>query len=117
MTSEIQRIIDDLLRQQLSALTRGIEREIAEHPPVNGRVPDVVYQFGPATQLRWFKRFRSELNTSNNLYDYHITSEHHRGPCCGTCLAEYEEDHELGYGTVIDDGWCCCRDERIQSDE
>jgi hypothetical protein len=86
-----------------------------KHPPVDGLIPEVVEKFGPATQLRWFKRFRSVLrfSTKNNMFLYHVTSEHHRGPCCGSCLVEWEEDSPRGYGTVIDDGYCCCRDGRI----
>jgi hypothetical protein len=86
---------------------------VPKNPPVNGRIPEVVYQFGPATQLRWFKRFRSELSAPYNMFVYHITSEFHKGPCCGSCLVEWEEDEPLGYGSVIGDGWCCCCDERI----
>lgn len=84
-----------------------------EHPPVNGQIPDVVYHFGPSTQLRWFKRFHKMLNASNNFYDYYTTSEHHRGPCCGSCLVEFEEEADCCGGGVIADGWCCCRDDRI----
>lgn len=82
---------------------------VPEHPPVDGKIPDVVYRFGPATQIRWFKRFYKSLGPDNNFSDYYVDSEHHRGCCCVSCLDEYEEH----CGSVIDDGWCCCRDERI----
>lgn len=84
-----------------------------EHPPVDGKIPEEVYHFGTRTQLRWFKRFLRELDSSNNLYKYYVHSEHHKGPCCGSCLTEYEEDVSLGHGGVVCDGWCCCRDDRI----
>lgn len=80
-----------------------------KYPPVDGKIPAVVIKFGPATQLRWFRRFLRDLGWGANFYEYYTTSKHHKGPCCGTCIVDCEE----GYGSVIDDGWCCCRDERI----
>jgi hypothetical protein len=90
------------------------------HKPVGGRIPEVVARWGAASQLRWFRRFRAEVNRQRDaltvaernalprdLDEYYIDSEHHRGSCCYSCFDEFE------YGTgVMMDGWCCCRDER-----
>jgi hypothetical protein len=84
-----------------------------KYPPVDGKIPAEVSKFGPETQLRWFKRFSGDLDQGYNYYDYYTISEHHRGPCCGSCVVEYEENQGTNYGSVIDDGWCCCRDGRI----
>jgi hypothetical protein len=82
-----------------------------EHPPVNERIPDEVAKFGPRTQIRWFNRFRAALNAGNNLNDYYVTSENHKGPCCASCIGEFEDGYQRG--GVIADGWCCCLDSRI----
>lgn len=80
---------------------------VPAHPPVDGRVPDVVAKWGQRSQLRWFRRFRSDLAPSGDLSRYFCQSEHHRGPCCSSCESEAED----GFGIWVD-GWCCCRDER-----
>ncbi len=78
-----------------------------EHKPVDGRVPDVVAKFGKRSQLPWFARFRGSLGHFD-ADPYWTESEHHKGWCCGSCEAEYEE----GSGVVMD-GFCCCHDTRI----
>jgi hypothetical protein len=80
-----------------------------EHPPVNGQIPDVVAKFGKDTQLRWFNRFRGQLGSGINYNPYYCNSLHHLGPCCVSCVGEYED----GDGSVIEDGWCCCQDKRV----
>lgn len=80
------------------------------HPPVDGRIPDVVARWGKASQLRWFQRFAGELNPLENFAAYWVTSEHHRGVCCGSCLGEFEDGYQGG--GVMADGYCCCRDGR-----
>lgn len=80
-----------------------------EHPPVDGKIPDVVARFGKHTQLRWFKRFLGEFTEPEDLSQYYVTSEHHKDTCCMSCISEFEND----YGVILE-GWCCCRDERIQ---
>jgi hypothetical protein len=82
-----------------------------ENPPVNGEIPRAVYRFGPRTQVRWFKRFRKMVKDDTSFYDYYVTSEHHKGTCCISCIGEFEDDYQSG--GVIADGWCCCRDSRI----
>lgn len=79
-----------------------------KHPPVNGQIPDVVTRFGMRTQIRWFARFGEQLGRRADWGNYHCQSEHHRGPCCGSCQWEFEEQ-----SGVMMDGWCCCRDGRI----
>jgi hypothetical protein len=89
------------------------------HPPVRGRVPDVVKRWGKASQLRWWRRYRSELYEQiealplqeklgiprHDDVEYWCQSEHHKGFCCYSCF----EDGEAGYAD-----WCCCRDERMR---
>lgn len=82
-----------------------------EHPPVNGRIPEVVKRFGMATQLRWFRWFWKELRVLNDYSGYYVSSEHHLGLCCMPCTGEFVDGHHGG--GVIADGWCCCRDSRI----
>jgi hypothetical protein len=78
-----------------------------KYPPVDGKVPDVVAEFGPATQIRWFRRFLSALDYTVKLSEYYVTSGVHKGPCCGSCIGEYVDGYQGG--GVIMDGWCCCR--------
>jgi hypothetical protein len=80
---------------------------VPKHPPVDGRIPDVVAKWGKPSQLRWFRRFAGDLHPLENLAAYWVTSEHHRGSCCVSCHWEFGE----GIG-VIQDGYCCCRDGR-----
>lgn len=84
---------------------------VPEHPPVDGRIPEVVSKFGKKTQLRWFRRFGEEINASENVDKYYYSSEYHKGACCSSCLSEFEDGY-LG-GGVIADGFCCCQDIRI----
>lgn len=83
-------------------------RYVPEHPPINGIIPDVVARFGKNTQIRWFERFRGQLSVGQNLDEYYVRSEYHKGSCCFSCIAEFDED-----SGVIMDGYCCCRDSRI----
>lgn len=85
------------------------------HKPVRGRVPPVVARWGKNSQLRWFRRFWRALTGPENLSGFWCASEHHRGPCCGSCIGEYEDGYQGG--GVIMDGWCCCRDERMTKGE
>jgi hypothetical protein len=91
------------------------------HKPARGRVPEVVARWGRRSQLRWWRRFRAELYEQiqaltvaernalpRDSDEYYIESEYHRGVCCYSCADEAEYD--MG---VMQDGWCCCRDERI----
>lgn len=80
-----------------------------KYPRVNG-IPKEVSFFGPRTQIRWFKRYLKPFETED-LSSYYVTSEHHKGLCCGSCLGEFENEYQGG--GVIADGWCCCRDSRI----
>ncbi|MER6350647.1 hypothetical protein ABT186_02025 [Streptomyces sp. NPDC001634] len=80
-----------------------------KHPPVGGRIPDVVAKWGPRSQLRWFRRFRDQLTAYWDSYDYYSETEHHRGGCCDSCM----EDAAAGYEDLPD--VCCCyalRDEK-----
>lgn len=79
------------------------------HQPVDGKIPDVVAKWGPRSQLRWFWRFRRQLADRQDWGRFYCASEHHRGSCCYSC----EEESDFG---VMQDGWCCCRDERIRQD-
>lgn len=88
---------------------------VPEHPPVDGKIPEVVAKFGMGTQLRWFARFYNKLNWSEDVSGYYVTSEHHKGDCCGACKMEFEDDYQGG--GVIADGWCCCKDGRIKKGE
>jgi hypothetical protein len=76
------------------------------NPPVDGRVPDVVAKWGPASQLRWFNRYRSQLEPMPPAeWDrFYCTTDDHRGSCCSSC----SDDYLNGYSYV--DG-CCCRAE------
>lgn len=84
-------------------------RYVPAHPPVVGRVPDVVAKWGPKSQARWFRRFRDQVGSQPiAVWDAHYcASEHHRGQCCYSCGDEYLD----GYGDDLD-GRCCCQDER-----
>lgn len=78
------------------------------HRPERGRVPAVVARWGPASQLRWFRRFWPALVRPQNLSGFWCTSEHHVGPCCVSCDSELQD----GFGVQVD-GWCCCKDGRL----
>lgn len=77
------------------------------NPPIDGRVPDVVERWGPASQLRWFRRFGSQLGPQTGWHRWYCMSLRHRGGCCFSCDVESGQ----GYG-VRDDGYCCCHDGR-----
>lgn len=81
------------------------------HPPVEGKVPEVVTRWGKRSQIRWFQRFSGELNWTQDFSQMWPTSEHHRDWCCTSCFAEYEDGYQGG-GPIMD-GWCCCKDQRI----
>ena len=80
-----------------------------EHPPVDGVIPPVVARWGPASQRRWFRRFWRELADQQGWDSFYCSSEYHLGSCCYSC----GDEAEMGSG-VAQDGWCCCRDERIR---
>lgn len=84
-------------------------RYVPVHPPVGGRVPEVVARWGPRSQVRWFRRFREQVGSQPiAVWDEHYcASEHHRGQCCSSCFGEYLD----GHGAMMD-AWCCCRDGR-----
>jgi hypothetical protein len=84
---------------------------VPEHPPVNGLIPNVVARFGMRTQIRWFKRFWRQIDRTD-LTAYHCQSEHHLGPCCTSCIGEYNDGYQGG-GVMVD-GYCCCHDDRIE---
>lgn len=84
---------------------------VPEHPPVDGKIPDVVSKWGKESQLRWFQRFGKELRDPPDRTDLYVESEYHPNWCCRACLCELEDNY-LG-GGVMADGWCCCRDQRI----
>ena len=77
-----------------------------KHPPIGGRVPDVVAKWGAASQLRWFRRFWDDLSRSTlqakALEPFYCQSEEHRGACCISCL---QEQYDGYYYTDS----CCCR--------
>lgn len=79
-----------------------------KHPPIGGQVPDVVARWGPGSQMRWFRRFRTELAPRRDWDRFYCQSEHHLGFHCYSCEDE-------GDGGVMGDGWCCCRDERMRT--
>lgn len=79
---------------------------VPQHPPVDGQIPDVVARWGKRSQLRWFRRFRRQLADRQEWDRFYSCSEHHLGSCCYSCF----EEADFG---VMQDGWCCCRDERI----
>jgi hypothetical protein len=72
--------------------------------PEAGRPPAVVARWGPASQLRWFRRFWPEMGPlpEDVLKDFYCHSEEHRGACCSSCLSD-EWDGYLTY-----DDHCCC---------
>jgi hypothetical protein len=74
------------------------------HRPVNGRPPEVVARWGAASQLRWFRRFRDELDPmpAEDWAPFYCSSAEHRGLCCYSCLDELEA------GFRYTDS-CCCR--------
>lgn len=77
------------------------------HQPTGGAIPDVVERWGPRSQLRWFRRFGTQLGWRHDWDRFYCTSEHHRGLCCSSCFDEYQD----GYGIMMG-AWCCCLDER-----
>lgn len=83
-----------------------------KHPPINGKVPDVVAKWGPRSQLRWFRRYRHKVGAQPvSVWNAHYcTSEHHLGQCCTSCEQEYLDGY---HGSVASDGWCCCKDDRV----
>lgn len=83
-----------------------------EHPPVNGQIPDVVAKWGPRSQHRWFRRFRSQLadRQEQGWGQFYCVTENHLGGCCYSC----DEEYEYSTGVMMDDG-CCCRDQRRQA--
>lgn len=79
------------------------------HVPVNGRIPAVVQQWGPPSQLRWFNRFwdaidwRSWRHAGEDPDRYYVHSTMHVGPCCQGCMSDEEYT-----GQLVHDGVCCC---------
>jgi hypothetical protein len=76
---------------------------VVKHPPVEGRVPDVVAKWGPKSQLRWFTRFQGQLKPApHSEWDrFYCASEAHRGECCVSCI----DDFNAGYREIDE---CCC---------
>lgn len=72
------------------------------HPPIGGRVPAVVERFGPRTQIRWFQRFRDQLQRPVDGSRYHTESLLHRDWCCWQCEGDEWTEPWDGPG-------CCCR--------
>jgi hypothetical protein len=79
-----------------------------EHSPIAGQVPDVVAKWGPRSQLRWFRRFGTELAPRRDWDRFYCASEHHRGACCLSCW----DEGDMGVLGVSGE-YCCCRDERM----
>lgn len=73
------------------------------HPPIAGQIPDVIEKWGPASQLRWFQRFRAELGQRRDWDRFYCQSEQHLGLCCTSCWEEGDQGVQ-GCGD-----WCCCR--------
>jgi hypothetical protein len=99
----------------VTALTRAPLDDpdyVPQHPPVNGIIPDVVAKWGPRSQLRWFRRFRSQLaDRQPQSWDrFYCATENHLGGCCYSCY----DEADMGTGVIMD-GWCCCQDERGRS--
>jgi hypothetical protein len=82
-----------------------------KHPPVDGKIPDIVARWGKTSQLRWFERYANDLNPRQTWSVYWCQSEFHRGLCCTSCYGELEDGYHGG--GVMADGWCCCRDSRM----
>lgn len=78
-----------------------------QHPPLESQVPDVITNWGPRSQLRWFRRFGQQLGPRKDWDRYYCQSEHHPGLCCSSC----DDEYEAATGVRLD-GWCCCRDQR-----
>jgi hypothetical protein len=76
------------------------------NPPVNGLPPDVVAKWGPRSQARWFKRYRSQMRAARYPFweRFHCESEQHTGLCCSSCIEDVNEGYE-----DWDEGRCCCR--------
>lgn len=81
------------------------------NPPVDGQIPDVVSRFGPATQIRYFRRFWDDLGvlTEERLRDYYCHSIEHRGACCSSCIADEWDGYDYG------GSGCCCRSTRQEA--
>ena len=81
--------------------------EPAVHPPVNGAPNTDVGKWGPASQMRWFRRFwgTPEMPTvlPSDAALYYCQSLEHRGFCCESCI----DDALEGYWDLAED--CCCR--------
>jgi hypothetical protein len=77
-----------------------------KHPPRGGYVPAVIDKWGPRSQLRWFVRFRRQLNPlpTSERARYYCDSLDHRGWCCDSCMDDWGE----GYSSPPD-GTCCCK--------
>lgn len=73
------------------------------HKPIDRRPPAVVAKWGPASQLRWFRRFWDEITPvkESELADFYCHSDQHRGPCCASCISEQWD------GYYYTDGCCC----------
>lgn len=72
-----------------------------QYQPVDGRAPDVVAKWGPASQLRWFDRFDGQVKMRPaDWARFHCSSRHHRGFCCQSCIED---------GEVFENDVCCCR--------
>jgi hypothetical protein len=78
------------------------------HPPLDGRIPEVVVKWGPKSQVRWFRRYAAEVGAQPIAVwaRHYCVSEHHRGQCCYSC-----DDDPVTRG-LFPDG-CCCLDERV----
>lgn len=79
---------------------------LPKHPPENGYIPWVVEKWGPRSQLRWFRRFYSQLRSTGRTSfwePYFIDSVQHRGRCCSSCIGDYED----GYDSPYEDHCCC----------
>jgi hypothetical protein len=81
-----------------------------QHPPVAGQVPDVVAKWGRRSQMRWFRRFRTELAPRRDWERFYCQSESHLGLCCVSCWEEGDQGVQ-GCGD-----YCCCRDEGLRRD-
>ena len=78
------------------------EAFVPEHPPVDGRVPEVVERWAAASQVRWFNRFAGELALRGREWNrWFVESVEHRGLCCPSCI----EEQGVGYVSFDE---CCC---------
>lgn len=76
-----------------------------KHPPIDGRVPDVVEKWGPRSQLRWFDRYRSQLRPMppKEWNRFYCSSTQHRGGCCYSC----GDDRDMGFDDLGLEHCCC----------